>query len=127
MMEKIIELKSGYNIAKINLSRGANLISLINTKYNADILRIPDYDNLDNPYLYVRFYLSGENGICYSQPMVLNVEGEEFAPVDVPETNDISTILRKLVTFLDEIFFKNNPLIWAFKYFALGYNALDRM
>ena len=82
---------------------------------------------LSDPNLYVRFYLSGENGICYSQPMVLNVEGEEFAPVDVPETNDISTFLRKLVTVIDEIFFKNNPLIWAFKYFALGYNPLDRM
>ena len=82
---------------------------------------------LDNPNLYVRFYLSGENGICYSQPLVLNVEGEEFAPVDVPETNDISTFLRNLVTFIDKIFFEYNPLIWAFKYFALGYNPLERL
>ncbi len=82
---------------------------------------------LDNPNLYVRFYLSGENGICYSQPLVLNVEGEEFAPVNVPETNDISTFLRKLVTFIDAIFFKHNPIIWAFKYFALGYNPLERL
>lgn len=82
---------------------------------------------LDEPYLFVRFYITGENGICYSQPMVLNVEGEEFETVDVPETHDISTFLRKLVTVIDEIFFKYNPIIWAFKYFALGYNALDRL
>ena len=82
---------------------------------------------LAEPNLYVRFYLSGENGICYSQPMVLNVEGEEFAPVEVPETNDISTFLRDLVTFIDNIFFKYNPLIWAFKYFALGYNPIERL
>ncbi len=82
---------------------------------------------LAEPNLYVRFYLSGENGICYSQPMVLNVEGEEFAPVDVPETKDISTMLRKLVTIIDDIFFKYNPVIWAFKYFALGYNPIDRI
>lgn len=82
---------------------------------------------LDNPNLYVRFYLSGENGICYSQPLVLNVEGEEFAPVNVPETNDISTFLRKLVTYIDKIFFEYNPIVWAFKYFALGYNPLERL
>lgn len=78
---------------------------------------------LAEPNLYVRFYLSGENGICYSQPLVLNVEGEEFESVNVPATNDISTFLRRLVTIIDKIFFKNNPLIWAFKYFALGYDA----
>ena len=82
---------------------------------------------LDNPDLYVRFYLSGENGICYSQPLVLNVEGEDFAPVNVPETNDISTFLRKLVTYIDKIFFEYNPIVWAFKYFALGYNPLERL
>ena len=49
---RIIELKSNNYRAKINLSRGANCISLKNTEYNGDILREPDYDNLDNPYLY---------------------------------------------------------------------------
>ena len=82
---------------------------------------------LDEPYLYVRFYLSGDNGICYSQPMVLNVEGEEFAPVDVPETHDISTFLRGLVTVIDVAFFRLNPIIWAFKYFGLGYNPIVRI
>lgn len=82
---------------------------------------------LAEPYMYVRFYITGENGICYSQPLVLNVEGEEFPAVDVPETQDISTALRDLVTFIDKIFFKYNPLIWAFKFFALGYNPLERL
>ena len=82
---------------------------------------------LNEPYLYVRFYLSGDNGICYSQPMVLNVEGEEFAPVDVPETHDISTFLRGLVTVIDIAFFRLNPIIWAFKYFGLGYNPIVRI
>ena len=84
-------------------------------------------DLLAEPYMYVRFYITGENGICYSQPMVLNVEGEEFPAVEVPETQDISTVLRELVTIIDEIFFKYNPLIWAFKFFALGYNPLERL
>ncbi len=83
-------------------------------------------DLLDDPYLYVRFYITGENGICYAQPFVLNVEGEEFTPVEVPETHDISTFLRGLATVTDWLFFRFNPIIWAFKYFALGYNVFDR-
>lgn len=51
-MENIINLKSGNYEAKVNLSRGANLISLTNSKYNADILRTPDYSKLHNPYTY---------------------------------------------------------------------------
>ena len=82
---------------------------------------------LDEAYLYVRFYLSGDNGICYSQPMVLHVEGEEFAPVEVAETHDISTFLRTFVTIVDQLFFKYNPLIWMFKYFGLGYDPIARL
>ncbi len=84
---------------------------------------------LDEPYLYVRFYITGDNGICYANPMVLNVEGEEFAAVDVPETHDVSTFLRGLVTVIDFAFFRMNPIIWVFKYFALGYNPVtwDRL
>lgn len=82
---------------------------------------------LDEPYLYVRFYLTGDNGICYSQPMVLNVEGESFTQTEVPETHDISTFLRGLITVLDVAIFRFNPVIWVFKYFGLGYNPLERL
>lgn len=82
---------------------------------------------LDEPYLYVRFYLTGDNGICYSQPFVLNVEGEEFAPVTVNKVYDTPWFLRQLVTVLDKAFFRYNPIIWMFKYFALGYNPLERL
>lgn len=82
---------------------------------------------LDEPYLYVRFYLTGDNGICYSQPFVLNVEGEEFAPVQVDKVYDLPWFLRKLVMVVDLVFFRLNPVIWIFKYFALGYNPLDRL
>lgn len=77
---------------------------------------------LDDINMFVRFYITGDNGICYSQPMVVRHEGETFAPVDVPDTRDISTRLRTLVTVLDWILFKWNPIIWIFKYFAVGYN-----
>ena len=59
--------------------------------------------------------------------MVLHEEGTEFAPVEVPVTRDISTFLRKLVTVIDYIFFKLSPVIWVFKYFALGYDPLERL
>ncbi|MCQ2471788.1 MAG: hypothetical protein MJ147_07110 [Clostridia bacterium] len=80
-------------------------------------------DNLlDDINMFVRFYLSGENGICYSQPMVIQREGEDFEPVNVPKTHDVSTFLRGLVTVLDWLNFKWSPVIWIFKVFALGYN-----
>lgn len=84
-------------------------------------------DLLNEPYLYVRFYITGENGICYSQPFVLNVEGEEFEKVEVPEVViDLPWFLRKLVTVVDWVAFRFNPIIWIFKYYALGYNVFDR-
>ncbi len=82
---------------------------------------------MNDPYLYVRFYISGENGICYAQPMVLHVEGEEFAPVEVPVTRDLPKFLRTFVSIIDVIFFKLSPVIWAFKYFALGYDPIERL
>ncbi len=86
-------------------------------------------DLLDEPYLYVRFYITGDNGICYSQPFVLNVEGEEFAPVEVKKVYDLPWFLRALVTVIDLAVFRLNPVIWIFKYFALGYNPItfDRL
>lgn len=79
-------------------------------------------DLLDDIHLFVRFYLSGDNGICYAQPMTVRAEGEVFAPVEVPKTRDLPFYLRKLVTILDWMIFKFSPVVWAFKYFALGYD-----
>ena len=92
-------------------------------------LHADSFLNGNEPELYVRFYLTGENGICYSQPMVLEVEGEEFEKTEVPKTYDLPWFLRGLVTVIDAIFFRFNPIIWIFKYFGLGYNpvTLDRL
>ncbi|MBR5295598.1 MAG: aldose 1-epimerase [Clostridia bacterium] len=51
-MENIIEIKNKKYSAKINLSRGANCISLRESESGATLLREPDYEKLDNPYLY---------------------------------------------------------------------------
>ena len=90
-------------------------------------LDLHDAELLDDVYMYVRFYITGENGICYAQPMVVREKGVDFEKVDVPKTHDLSTFLRKLVTVLDVIMFKWSPVVWAFKYFALGYNPFDGM
>ncbi len=92
-------------------------------------LHADSFLNGNEPELYVRFYLTGENGICYSQPMVLEVEGEEFEKTEVPKTYDLPWFLRGLVTVIDAIFFRFNPIIWIFKYFGLGYNPVtsDRL
>lgn len=51
-MEKITEIKNDLVTARINLSRGANLISFVDKRYDASVLREPDYDNLGNSYIY---------------------------------------------------------------------------
>lgn len=84
-------------------------------------------DLLRDPSLYVRFYITGKYGICYAQPFVIRKAGTDFTPVYVPKTHDISTFLRGLVTVLDWTLFKWSPIIWAFKYFALGYNPVQRL
>lgn len=84
-------------------------------------------DLYEKPYMYVRFYVTGDYGICYSQPFTIVRGGETFAPVCVPETHDISTFLRKFVTVLDWLLFKFSPVIWAFKYFAMGYDPLAQI
>ncbi len=85
-MEKIIEIKKGDYTAKINLSRGANCISLRNSKYQAKILREPDYSTeLDNPYLYGMPILYPVNRISGGK---FEFEGREYTfPVNEPSTN----------------------------------------
>ncbi|MCR5150738.1 MAG: hypothetical protein K6B52_05895 [Clostridiales bacterium] len=90
-------------------------------------------DGLKNDVsLFIRFYVTGPQGICYSNPMVLHGLDENgnpipFEAVNVPKTHDISTFLRSLVTVLDWGLFKWSPIVWAFKYFALGYNPIAQL
>lgn len=83
--QNIIELKSCEYSAKINLSRGANCISLRNKKYGAKLLREPDYsDELDNPYLYGMPILFPVNRISDGK---FEFEGREYCfPVNEPLT-----------------------------------------
>ncbi len=85
-MEKIVEIKKGDYTAKINLSRGANCISLRNSRYGAKILREPDYSTeLDNPYLYGMPILYPVNRISGGK---FDFEGREYTfPVNEPATN----------------------------------------
>lgn len=119
----------GINANIITWVSNGEVIKRESIKDGTATLDLHNDEFLAEPYMYVRFYLSGDNGICYSQPIVLNVEGEEFEKVDVPKTHDISTFLRGLVTVVDVAFFRLNPLIWALKYFGLGYNPItfDRL
>ena len=117
----------GINANIITWVSNGNVIKRESIEDGTATLDLHNDELLDTPYMFIRFYLSGDNGICYSQPMVLRVEGEEFEEVEVPETHDISTFLRGLVTVLDVAIFKWNPIVWIFKYFALGYNPLTQL
>ncbi len=90
-------------------------------------LDLHDENLLDDINMFVRFYITGENGICYAQPMVIKEKGVEFEKVSVPKTHDLPSFLRGLVTVLDVAIFKWNPVIWIFKIFALGYNPLEQL
>ena len=90
-------------------------------------LCLNDPSLLENPNLYVRFYITGPYGICYSQPFTILREGQTLEPVEVPETHDISTGLRAFVTALDWLIFKWNAFVWAFKYFGLGYDPFKQI
>lgn len=85
-MEKIYEIKNNEYTAKINLSRGANCISLRNSKYAAKILREPDYSKeLDNPYLYGMPILYPVNRISGGK---FEFEDREYVfPINEPSTN----------------------------------------
>jgi len=69
---------------------------------------------------FVRAYLRGPGGICYTQPFVVIPEGADLEREEICGVFDISVFLRGFVTGIDFIFFKYNPLIWIFKRYALG-------
>lgn len=108
------------------VSAGNVVLREKNVKDGYAELKLNRDDLLDDIFMYVRFYLSGNNGICYSQPFTVYRDNETFEPVNVPKTHDLPAFLRGLVTVLDWIIFKFNPVIWIFKYFALGYNPVEQ-
>lgn len=81
-----------------------------------------DLNDYDFDY-FVRFYITGDNGICYSQPFVVNKEGQVKNRVDIPKTQDLPSILRSVVTALDNAIFSRSIFVILFKFFALGYVA----
>ena len=79
------ELKGGKYRAYINLSRGGNCIRLYNEKYDAEILRVPDYGNMDNPFLYGMPILFPVNRISNGEFVF---EGRKYTfPINEPKTN----------------------------------------
>lgn len=84
-MEHIITLTCGQMTAKINASRGANCISLRHEGHKASILREPDYEHFDNPYLYGMPILFPVNRI---EGGSFTFEGRQYSfPINEPNTN----------------------------------------
>lgn len=82
----IVKLQAGDYTALINTERGANCISLRNSKYKAIILREPNKSEaLDNPYLYgmpILYPVNRISGGCFE------FEGRTYKfPINEPETN----------------------------------------
>ena len=85
-MDRFIQLRAGEYTATINQNRGANCISLRHSGYGARILREPDYERLDNPYLYGMPILYPNNRISGGRFMF---EGREYSfPINEPSLNN---------------------------------------
>lgn len=70
---------------------------------------------------YVRAYLTGPGGICYTQAFVITAPDIDMGKPFVPAvTYDSSFFLRKLVTFLDDFLFSKSAVVALFKHLALG-------
>ena len=82
----IVKLQAGDYTALINTERGANCISLRNSKYNAVILREPNKSGvLDSPYLYGMPILYPVNRISGGS---FEFEGRIYRfPINEPQTN----------------------------------------
>ncbi len=115
----------GTDFDQITWVSNGNVILRESVENGKATLDLHSNELLDEPSLFIRFYVTGKDGICYSQPMVLTRNNETFAPVEVPKTHDTSTFLRTLVTVLDWAIFKWSPIVWAFKIFAMGYNPFQ--
>lgn len=95
MKHQIVQIHAGGYSAKINVSRGANCISLRNTQYGATLLREPDCANLDTPYLYGMSLVypnqrivngdftfdepSKKWSVLHETPFVLSALGDDYA------------------------------------------------
>ncbi len=118
---------SGINFDTVTWVSNGNVIKREKVSGTDATLDLHDGKLLDEVGMYVRFYITGDEGICYSQPFTVIKDGQAPEKVNVPETRDISTFLRKTVTVLDWMIFKWNPVVWAFKYFALGYDPFRQI
>jgi len=84
-MNEFVLLKAREYTATINVSRGANCISLRHEGYGARILREPNYTRLDNPYLYGMPILYPNNRIYDGR---FTFEGREYCfSINEPSTN----------------------------------------
>lgn len=84
----MIELKNNDYSCIINPDRGANCISFKNEKAGLNILREPDYKNLDNPYVYGMPILFPVNRISNGEFVF---EGRKYKyPINDIETNCFS-------------------------------------
>lgn len=117
----------GTNFDTVTWVSNGNVIKREKASGSEAALNLHDSGLLNDVGMYVRFYITGSDGICYSQPFTVVKNGVKPAAVEIPETHDESTFLRGLVTVLDWMIFKWSPVVWVFKWFALGYNPFDQI
>lgn len=115
-----VKIHCGDYTAIINPSRGANCISLRNSKYNAKILREPDLSkNPDNPYLYgmpILYPVNRISGGCFE------FEDRTYRfPINEPKTNcHLHGFLHETEFEISEQSGSFVKCVWEGAYFDLG-------
>jgi len=119
-------------VERITVNAAENSITLAVNNYTENIvwvangkeiatgatIDINDYEG--DVTSYVRAYLTGPGGICYTQPFTVIESGTTLKKERIPVVFDISTVLRPLYNLIDWYFFRNNAFMNLFKKFALG-------
>ncbi len=119
-------------VTRIDVDQAADTITLSGAHYdavtwvsNGEIIAVGEklaLDQVSNSLgCYVRAYLTGPGGICYTQAFVITAPDIHMGKPYVPAvTYDYSFFLRKLVTFLDDYLFSKSAVVALFKHLALG-------
>lgn len=103
---------TGINYDKITWVSNGNIIA------NGETISLDTCNDLG---CYVRAYMTGPGGICYTQAFIITAPDIKWDVPSVPKiTIDYSQILRALVTVLDKLLFSRSIAVKLFKHFALG-------
>lgn len=118
-------------VTRVTVDQQENRITLEGIHYDAvtwvadgniiatgNTIDLNDYE--DDLGCYVRAYLTGSGGICYTQAFVLSAPDVVIQPQRIPRTLDYSVFLRTLTNFLETAFLQRSVVFGLLRFVLLG-------